>query len=745
MSVAFGAYGAGGTIFKSYRVREFLGRGTFGRVYGVAGPDGGRYALKVLHPGIGIDREGLDAVRAVRSGNLVGIIDAGETVAGEPCLLMEHAGESLGAVLERGGMDEARARLVFQGILEGLMVLEAHEILHRDLKPGNIFLADGRVRIGDHGTDRYLSGETAQGSADLESVRYMAPERFSDDYGSSADRWSAAVLLCRMLSGTPPFGGTEIAQVFHSIRKGDPDLDGVPKPYRPFLRKSFRKEAAQRHRSAGEMLSAFQGTMSGGAARWGRVVRTGGTRNRLVPAAAVALLLAVLLAAHLSGGRILPFWPFGEKRYPLTVPTEPADARVRLSGAGAVYTPGVALPPGTYDVVVSRPGYETQRLSVEIVDRPVVIDPVSLERTTHRLFVETTPADAVVRLPDIEAAYEPGVRLPPGRYRVAVSRPGYLDRSAWAEIGREDTTLRVDLEKRRYGLTVRTTPGDAEVRLPEIDADYTPGMLLAPGRYRIEVSRKGYGTRREWIEVGEGDSVHQVALTPQKEGTFRLTVRPTPEDAVVKIMNIRPVYEPGMALEPGRYLVQVSRGGYGTHSRWVDLRDRDLSIDVDLKKLPDPVVLPEGSITLRRTPMTAQSKNQLGIREVDNDFADTGRGVVVDRTTGLMWEKAGSGSFMDYREARSYVAGLNRRKLAGYGDWRLPTMPELGSLLEGGMRSTGFYMSPIFGNPTRNWYWCWSADRRSSSAVWGASFRKGYVSYLGLHSAGFVRAVRGGG
>ncbi|MCP4284259.1 MAG: DUF1566 domain-containing protein [Gammaproteobacteria bacterium] len=131
-------------------------------------------------------------------------------------------------------------------------------------------------------------------------------------------------------------------------------------------------------------------------------------------------------------------------------------------------------------------------------------------------------------------------------------------------------------------------------------------------------------------------------------------------------------------------------------------------------------------------------------RYVDNDFKDRGE-VVVDHATGLMWQKSGSKAGLTYEEARQYVEELNHENFAGYDDWRLPTIPELMSLLESKEQSNELYIDPIF-DVTQ--IWVWSADERpvkgegSSGSAWLVYFNLGGVGWLILNGVNYVRVVR---
>ena len=70
---------------------------------------------------------------------------------------------------------------------------------------------------------------------------------------------------------------------------------------------------------------------------------------------------------------------------------------------------------------------------------------------------------------------------------------------------------------------------------------------------------------------------------------YRLTVKATPPDSVIRIMNIVPQYRPGIPLRPGSYDVLVTRPGYQPYRTWVEVRDRDYTFDVALeRKAPEP-------------------------------------------------------------------------------------------------------------------------------------------------------------
>jgi len=142
----------------------------------------------------------------------------------------------------------------------------------------------------------------------------------------------------------------------------------------------------------------------------------------------------------------------------------------------------------------------------------------------------------------------------------------------------------------------------------------------------------------------------------------------------------------------------------------------------------------------------------------DNVFIDKEDGTIMDKATGLMWQKGGSSSSLVNFDAKKYIKQLNRQKFAGYFDWRLPTIEELASLLE--LKKTlGVHIDSVFDNKQAT---CWSADKgvgryRDLAGGWIVSFKHGEIkdahfagrpsgSFMGgaqnLNHINYVKAVR---
>jgi len=116
--------------------------------------------------------------------------------------------------------------------------------------------------------------------------------------------------------------------------------------------------------------------------------------------------------------------------------------------------------------------------------------------------------------------------------------------------------------------------------------------------------------------------------------------------------------------------------------------------------------------------------------------------VIIDHTTSLMWQQAGSDNYMTSDKAQEYINQLNLDKFAGFNDWRLPTLEEAMSLMEAKQNDdNGFYINSLFGKEQE---WIWTADLHNADYTWCVTFIGGGCSAGGFGTNCHVRAVRSG-
>lgn len=127
-------------------------------------------------------------------------------------------------------------------------------------------------------------------------------------------------------------------------------------------------------------------------------------------------------------------------------------------------------------------------------------------------------------------------------------------------------------------------------------------------------------------------------------------------------------------------------------------------------------------------------------------YTDLGNGIVRDNVTGLMWQQATAPGITDgahtWQEAADYCAALT---LGDYTDWRLPTLPELTTLVDNGIASPGPTIDTMyFPDAAASAYWSATANATGTAYAWFVKFDYGTVSYGSKTGAAYyVRAVRG--
>jgi hypothetical protein len=123
-----------------------------------------------------------------------------------------------------------------------------------------------------------------------------------------------------------------------------------------------------------------------------------------------------------------------------------------------------------------------------------------VDKAQWKLTVQTDPPEAIVQILNIQPRYEDGMELAGGKYHMKVSKEGYISEYVWMDLD-QDMNYSVKLSPELFALTVRAFPADAKVEIKNIKNIYHDGILLAGGKYRIRVSKKGYSTLEEMIDL----------------------------------------------------------------------------------------------------------------------------------------------------------------------------------------------------------------------------------------------------
>jgi hypothetical protein len=252
-------YAHGDRPVPGYTIRRGLGRGGFGEVYLAESQRGKEVALKLVQRHLDIELRGVGQCLNLKHPHLVVVYDILKVENDDYWIVMEYvAGETLADVLDRHphGLPEPEVLVWLRGICAGVAYLHDHGIAHRDLKPGNLFIEKGVVKLGDYGLSKFISASQRSGhTGGVGTVYYMAPEMSRGRYGKEVDQYALGVILYQMLTGRLPFDGESPGEILMKHLAGEPDLNGLAEPYRALVARLLDKDPARRFASVGEALN----------------------------------------------------------------------------------------------------------------------------------------------------------------------------------------------------------------------------------------------------------------------------------------------------------------------------------------------------------------------------------------------------------------------------------------------------------------------------------------------------------
>ncbi len=238
-----------------YSVERELGSGGMGTVYLARSRGGRTVAVKVARPELAADphfrarfRAEVEAARKVGGFHTAQVVDA-DTDADTPWLATAYvAGPTLaGLIGEQGPMDESRLRSLGAALAEALGAIHACGLIHRDLKPGNIIMADDGPRVLDFGIARAVESTrlTSTGAA-FGTPGFLAPEQAQGlEVSSAADVFALGAVLVAAAGGSAFGGGTPMGLMYRSVHE-PADLSAVPEGIRHAVADCLTKDPALR-------------------------------------------------------------------------------------------------------------------------------------------------------------------------------------------------------------------------------------------------------------------------------------------------------------------------------------------------------------------------------------------------------------------------------------------------------------------------------------------------------------------
>jgi len=260
-------------LLGKYEIQEVLGRGGFGTVYkGYDKVLDRTVAVKVLHPNLVNDptflarfqREAQIAAKLDHP-NLVPVYDFGESEGHYYIVMGYMPGGSLKDRLSSEGPIEKNLALNYiSQIGEGLDFAHSRNVIHRDLKPGNILFDErGKVRVSDMGFAKLLHSDASMSMTVSGGIvgtpAYMAPEIWNGKPATAAtDVYSVACILAEMITGSPLFEGETTPMVMMEHFKPLNLPDALPKEWKPVFEAALEKQQEDRIQTVGDFFGQIK-------------------------------------------------------------------------------------------------------------------------------------------------------------------------------------------------------------------------------------------------------------------------------------------------------------------------------------------------------------------------------------------------------------------------------------------------------------------------------------------------------
>ena len=240
-----------GKIVKGYKIINHIGQGGAGIVYDVQ-KGSAHYALKECAE---LDEESLKRfarelriAKTLNSPNIVKVIDE-DIQADSPYYIMEMCEESLKQAVDRGLDKEQKYSYILQAC-NGFAELHNNGIIHRDIKPGNILIANGEAKVSDFGLGKFENRDTTTITTDITSKGtpgFMAPEIANEGHFKDADVRSDIFSI-----------GALLYYVFSDGMIPSPiNSNSVPVEILPIIRKCMEAEPSKRYQKVEEIISSI--------------------------------------------------------------------------------------------------------------------------------------------------------------------------------------------------------------------------------------------------------------------------------------------------------------------------------------------------------------------------------------------------------------------------------------------------------------------------------------------------------
>jgi len=276
----------GAVLNGRWRLVRLLGEGGMGAVYEADGPPGvGKRAIKLLHQEFVKEEQILarffaesQATRGLNHPNVAQVLETATAENGTPYLVMELLlGIPVSDYVEQGqALPTPQAVHLVHGVLQALAAAHARGIVHRDIKPDNLFLVSDQggsfhVKVLDFGIAKVMDiaggmGHKTRTGVLLGTPGYMSPEQIKNSKGVDArtDLWSVGIIFYELLTGASPFpADNEFTRLTAVLTQDVKPIEQVAPhlaSWSGFFQRALAKDPALRFQTSDEMAAALLAT-----------------------------------------------------------------------------------------------------------------------------------------------------------------------------------------------------------------------------------------------------------------------------------------------------------------------------------------------------------------------------------------------------------------------------------------------------------------------------------------------------
>ncbi|MCX6583073.1 MAG: protein kinase [Candidatus Aminicenantes bacterium] len=614
---------------------------------------------------------------------------------------------------------------IFRQLFDALDYAYQEEIIHRDIRPENIFFRDEAGFITPVITDFCMQQVAAisktldEKGLTLKDIHYTSPEAIlNESQGNSGDFYSLGVTLFEMLTGHVPYDAEDPAAMENLHKTAPiPQLPGHLSILQPLLDRLLAKTKDERAQGSAELILLIEEL-----------------NEDLMPE----------LMIETAGDEIedkIEDKIEDEKEDEIETEIENKieddmqdEIRVKM---GPGFGQEIEMASGTAE---KNPETRTENLELGEEIRKEIEEQKSKDQDSD---LYPAPGERAPRHP-----FEPMLTKDTGGMDSAkelfskLQNPRVFIPAAAAII--------IIIVLAVVFLKPKAQPGAGK---PE---ETIPGQEIAGDSQDIQYTRKLKQAQRVF-EMGDYEKALQHITEAEK-------IKPTPEVETLKRQIQEKITEKQddivfqKALKTGGaaaledYLSKYPSGLHAAPARekMTELNELERKHSEKIRKWA------AAGVTLRSTPQTldkaavrAMVKKRGFFEKYYNSTGDflnhyelqtiNNQKVIMDYAAGLMWLQGGSEQYMKYEKVQPWIEELNRRKYAGFSDWRLPTLEEAASLMESQENRDALYIDPLFSKDQNH---TWTADMYDQNRAWAVDIFGGDFNPVDIDYDSFVRPVR---